>query len=74
MEPNVKKLLWFAYDLASSGESKSNIYMMGVFIAIVFARNLGLSKDAVYGELLRQWMEVDKQLGETTVGGDAIDE
>jgi hypothetical protein len=74
MEPNVKKLLWFAYDLASSGESKSNIYMMGIFIAIVFARNLGLSKDAVYGELLRQWMEVDKQLGETTVGGDAIDE
>ena len=74
MEMNVKKLLWYAYDLDASGESKSNIYMMGIFISIVFARNLGISKDAVYGELLRQWMEVDKQLGETTVGGDAIDE
>ena len=49
MEMNVKKLLWYAYDLAASGESKSNIYMMGIFIEIVFARNLVISKDAVYG-------------------------
>ena len=47
--------------------------MMGVFIAVVFARNLGLTKDDIYGEMLRQWKEIDNQLNEDTMGP-AIDE
>tara|TARA_R100000353_G_scaffold53106_1_gene42469 strand:- start:22456 stop:22680 length:225 start_codon:yes stop_codon:yes gene_type:complete len=74
MEANIKKLLWYAYDLDQQGEPASNIFMMGIFIAIVFARNLGYSKDRVYGELLRQWKEVDNQLGEDTMGSNPIQE
>ena len=74
MDANIKKLLWYAYDLDQQGEAASNIYMMGLFIAIVFARNLGYSKDRVYGELLRQWKEVDHQLGEDTMGINPIEE
>ena len=74
MNANIKKLLWYAYDLDQQGEPASNIFMMGLFIAIVFARNLGYSKDRVYGELLRQWKEVDNQLGENTMAANAIDE
>jgi len=73
MESNIKKLLWYAYDLDQQGEPQSNIYMMGIFIAVVFARNLGLTKDDVYGELLRHWKEIDNQLNEDTMGN-AIDE
>jgi len=73
MESNIKKLLWYAYDLDQQGEPQSNIYMMGIFIAVVFARNIGLTKDDVYGELLRHWKEIDKQLEEDTMGP-AIDE
>lgn len=73
MEANIKKLLWYAYDLDQQGEPQSNIYMMGVFIAVVFARNLGKSKEDIYGEMLRQWTEIDSQLGENTMGN-AIDE
>lgn len=73
MNSNIKKLLWFAYDLDNQGEPPSHIYMMGIFIAVVFARNLGLTKDDVYGELLRHWREIDTQLGEDTMGT-AIDE
>mgnify|MGYP001384584294 FL=1 len=74
MDANIKKLLWYAYDLDQQGEPASNIYMMGLFIAIVFARNLGYSKDRVYGELLRQWTEVDNQLNENTMGSNPIEE
>jgi hypothetical protein len=74
MEANIKKLLWYAYDLDQQGESASSIFMMGIFIAIVFARNLGYSKDRVYGELLRQWKEVDNQLNEDTMGINPIEE
>ena len=73
MEANIKKLLWYAYDLDQQGEPQSNIYMMGVFIAVVFVRNLGKSKEDIYGEMLRQWTEIDSQLGENTMGN-AIDE
>jgi|TARA_R100000734_G_C3319158_1_gene114452 hypothetical protein len=72
-ESNIKKLLWYAYDLDNQGEPQTNIYMMGVFIAVVFARNLGLTKDDIYGEMLRQWKEIDNQLNEDTMGP-AIDE
>jgi hypothetical protein len=72
-ESNIKKLLWYAYDLDNQGEPQINIYMMGVFIAVVFARNLKLSKDEIYGEMLRQWTEIDNQLNEDTMGP-AIDE
>lgn len=73
MLPNIKSLLWHAYDLDKQGEPQSNIYMMGVFIAVIFARNLGITKDEIYGEMLRQWKEVDNQLNENTMG-DAIEE
>jgi hypothetical protein len=73
MEANIRKLLWYAYDLDAQGEPQSNIFMMGVFIAVVFARNLGKSKEDIYGEMLRQWTEIDSQLGENTMGN-AIDE
>mgnify|MGYP003133173888 FL=1 len=73
MIPNIKQLLWHAYDLEYQGESQSNIYMMGIFIAVVFARNLGKTKDEIYGEMMRQWKEIDNQLGENTMGN-AIDE
>ena len=73
MTANIKKLLWYAYDLDAQGEPQSNIYMMGVFIAVVFARNLGKTKEDIYGEMLRQWTEIDSQLGENTMGN-AIDE
>ena len=73
MIPNIKSLLWHAYDLDKQGISQSNIYMMGVFIAVVFARNLGITKDEIYGEMMRQWKEIDNQLGENTMGH-AIDE
>ena len=74
MNQDVKKLLWYAYDLDQSGEPASNIYMMAIFIAIVFARNLGYTKDRVYGELLRQWKEVDNQLGEDSMSSKTIEE
>ena len=74
MDANVKKLLWYAYDLDQQGEPASKIYMMGIFIAIVFARNLGYSRDRVYGELLRQWKEVDNQLGEDSMASKTIEE
>ncbi len=73
MTANIKKLLWYAYDLDAQGEPQSHIYMMGVFIAVVFARNLGKTKEDIYGEMLRQWTEIDSQLGENTMGN-AIDE
>lgn len=73
MESNIKKLLWYAYDLDQQGEPQSNIYLMGIFIAVVFARNLGLTKDDVYAEMLRHWKEIDNQLNEDTMGN-AIDE
>ena len=72
-ESNIKKLLWYAYDLDNQGEPQSNIYMRGVFIAVVFARNLGLTKNDIYGEMIRQWKEIDNQLNEDTMGT-AIDE
>lgn len=68
MVANIKKLLWYAYDLDQQGVPKSDIYMMAVFIAVVFARNLGYSKDQIYGEMLRQWKEIDNQLDENTMG------
>jgi len=73
LESNIKKLLWYAYDLDNQGEPQINIYMMGVFIAVVFARNLGLTKNDIYGEMIRQWKEIDNQLNEDTMGN-AIDE
>tara|TARA_R100000149_G_C5841579_1_gene113412 strand:- start:290 stop:514 length:225 start_codon:yes stop_codon:yes gene_type:complete len=74
MNDNIKKLLWHAYDLDQQGEPEPNIFMMGLFIAVVFARNLGYSRDRVYGELIRQWTEVDNQLGKDTMSSHTIDE